>query len=54
MSEMTFLVVTFILVATIAVVSIIGTFVSSPVMAIFAIVFLLASALVLAELRNHR
>jgi hypothetical protein len=53
MSEMTFLVVTFILVATIAVVSIIGTFVTSPVLAIFALVFLLMACLVLAELRNH-
>lgn len=54
MSDMTFLIGTFLLCATITVVSIIGTFVTSPVLAIFALVFLLMACLVLAELRNHR
>jgi len=54
MSDMAFLVGTFVLCATITVLSIVGTFVTSPVMAIFALVFLLASCLVLAEIRNHR
>jgi len=51
---MTFLVGTLILCGTLTILSVVGTFVTSPVMAIFALVFLLMACLVLAELRNHR
>jgi len=54
MSEMTQLVTAFLIITALTVLSVIGTFVTSPVMAIFALVFLLMACLVLAELRNHR
>jgi hypothetical protein len=54
MSDHTQLVVAFLIIAALTLLSIIGIFVTSPVMAIFAIVFLLMACLVLAELRNHR
>jgi len=51
---MTQLVTAFVILALLTAMSLIGTFVTSPVMAIFALVFLLMACLVLAELRNHR
>ena len=48
------LVTAFIIITALTVVAVIGIFVTSPVMAIFAIVFLLMACLVLAEIRNHR
>ena len=54
MTEMTQLVTAFLIISALTVLSVIGTFVTSPVMAIFAIVFLLMACLVLAEMRNHR
>lgn len=54
MSELGQLTVAFVIIAALTVLSVIGIFVTSPVMAIFALVFLLMACLVLAEMRNHR
>ena len=54
MSEFTQLLTAFLIIAVLTVIAVVGIFVTSPVLAIFALVFLLMACLVLAELRNHR
>ena len=54
LAEIGHLAVAFIILAALTVLAVVGMLVTSPVLAIFALVFLLMACLVLAELRNHR
>jgi hypothetical protein len=54
MSEISHLTVAFVILALLTVMSLIGTFVTSPVLAIFSVVFLAGAVAVAWDLRNHR
>jgi len=49
-SELTHLTVAFVIVAALTVLALVGTIVTSPVLGIFALVFLLMAALILREM----